>query len=161
MKCDSTDTIRVLECSNNVAIASWLLGAVINNDGKGRPDRYIPPDTTFCAANSEIETVWRRKDDLPPSSTYVPKWVPSNFKVEAEVKYFKQDVVWENADCFYMSITLACATRTQRSILYSHGVAEGRTLNVYIFSMLASSLSDTTGGTRGRIIQDSEQTNTN
>jgi 23S rRNA G2069 N7-methylase RlmK/C1962 C5-methylase RlmI len=44
-----------------------------------------------------------------------------------KVKYFKQNIIWEHADC----ITLICATKDQSSQQSLCG-AEGHTLSAYV-----------------------------
>ena len=94
----------------------------MNDDRKGRPDPQMRPDRcSACTENFEIETIWRREYNLSPSSTYVHQYVPIPYRVNAGliiltgVKYSKQDIVWERADCWDMSGTLACAV--QKSVV--------------------------------------------
>ena len=60
-----------------------------------------------------------------------------------ETKDFKQDVVWEHADCRCLTVTQAvpCATESQYSLRSQwDGVAEGPTLTMYVLSFLAAAL---------------------
>ena len=54
IKCDITNTISVLECSNNIVFTrcsfTMLLSAVVDMDRENWPDSMIPPDRSYGCA---------------------------------------------------------------------------------------------------------------
>src|SRR6266702_6361298 len=125
VKRDITYTIGVLECSNDIVFIVRCIAhpgrAMFNDDSKVWPDNKILPDRSSPGAeNLEIETVWRSKDSSPPPLAYVHEGVPFPYRENGvleslltHIKYFKQDIVWVHAYCRCMSVTLACATKSQ------------------------------------------------
>lgn len=109
-KLDTRYTIGVSECSNDIFfIDRWNDTGKSNNDGNGWPGtQNLPKRGPIRAKKLEIETAWECEYDLSPPSAYMDQQVPCpDAKREviglvvtllAPIKYFKQDVVRENAD---------------------------------------------------------------
>src|SRR6266404_3306779 len=95
---------------------------VVDDNRKCWPPAQILPDgRSVCADELEVETAWRGKYYLSPSSAYMRQSMPLQHRANedpseaairsAEVKYFKEDFVWERLDRQWVHAALGCTTQ--------------------------------------------------
>jgi hypothetical protein len=96
----------MLQCSNEVVVVIIVLvsGEDVDMERQCRPDAQQLPYRRFrCAEDFQIETEWRSKNHISPTSAYVYQLVPIMYISKniygvidlIEIKYFQEDIVWE------------------------------------------------------------------